>query len=465
MIRICIDEVLVVRGLASEDETRWRDRVRFLNPKYAASARYTRDRKPSRNIQPTIALGGHLLDGGLLLPRGVLADLRVECPDAALDDRTACPSIHLQTSGALVPRDYQRDAVEAVVRARSGVVVAGTGTGKTCIALHLAERLQTPTLILVHTGTLLAQTAARMREMLGIEPGIIGDGTWEPRAVTVGMVQTLSSRGAGDLADRFGCVIQDEAHHVPAETFANVAQQFRARYRVGLTATPTRSDGLEPILFAVIGPIVYRLVGTSLPLRYTRVDTGWTCDPLPQRRNARRSRPGFRLDNDQVDDLDYVELLNRLCADAARSALIVDTIDREHWGVSLVLTERVAHAHTLAESLCARGLRAAALAGPVNTATRDGVVGELATGRLDVLVSTRGMVGEGFDCPRIDTLFLAAPHGLATAAEQTAGRTTRPYPGKAFGRVVDFVDGEVKPLLGQWFKRAKVYKRLAGAKS
>ena len=108
MIRICIDEVLVVRGLASDDETRWRDRVRFKNPKYAASARYTRDRKPSRNIQPTIALGGHLLDGGLLLPRGVLADLRMECPDAALDDRTACPSIHLQTSGALVPRDYQR---------------------------------------------------------------------------------------------------------------------------------------------------------------------------------------------------------------------------------------------------------------------------------------------------------------------------------------------------------------------
>lgn len=251
-------------------------------------------------------------------------------------------------------------------------------------------------------------------------------------------------------------------------------QMFRARYRVGLTATPKRSDHLEPILFAVIGPIVYQLQGTSLPLLFARIDTGWTIKELPRRKNRRRARPGFQLEGKPKDDLDYVALVNAVCADPGRNALVVETILREHRGTSLVLTERVAHVRVLTEALTGRGLKAVALAGDVakvgrktkrtsaSLDERNDAIDGLNSGRYQVLVSTPGMVGEGFDCPRIDTLFLACPHGLPGKAEQTAGRTTRPYQGKKHGRVIDFVDEAVEPLYRQWWKRQRVYRRLRG---
>jgi superfamily II DNA or RNA helicase len=486
-VRIAIRARLYVSGITEAERQQLAALATFVNPQYESSKRYSKTGRPARGVEPDIRLHERPAQDptAIILPRGLLSEVRPLFPDAVLDDLTVCPAVDLQTSGALVPRDVQAAGCDDLVAYRSGVLQAGTGQGKTIIALRLAEMLRTPTLILVHKAILLDQTAERIREFLGVEPGIIGEGKWEPRTVTVAMLQTLASpKRANDLAamrDRWGLVVTDECQHVPAVTFAKVAQSFAARYRVGLTATPKRSDGLESILWAVIGPIVHVIPGRSLPLRWTRIETGWTVEDkdLPRCKVAYLTDADLTLDGqpDREPPVDTVALLNRLCDDKARTAFVADKIATLHTGTSLVVTERVNHARALAEALRARGLRAVAVASEVTkTGTgrrvktkrtaidpreRQEAIDALGSGAIDVLVSTPGMVGEGFDCPRIDTVCIAAPFGDQARAEQVAGRGTRPFEDKAFGRVVDFVDEGCAPLLAQWWRRFRVWKQLA----
>jgi superfamily II DNA or RNA helicase len=125
-----------------------------------------------------------------------------------------------------------------------------------------------------------------------------------------------------------------------------------------------------------------------------------------------------------------------------------------------VLSERVEHCRVLTSALSAAGLSVVMLAGDPTQAQRDDAIGGMAEGRYDVLVSTPGMVGTGFDCPRLDTLFLTCPHSDPTKTTQLAGRVTREYEGKLFGRVYDFVD-PVGMLEHMWWTRRKTYRTLA----
>jgi superfamily II DNA or RNA helicase len=467
---------LVIRGLGPDAADKLGcDLAKFKNPKYAASSRFAWNRKPAAGISEYLTIYTYDAETDTLtLPRGATPRVLTWLAGAGLKvaerrDLSALPDAADMPTGALTPRDYQATAANAAIGAGQGLIVAGTGTGKTVIGLLLAQLLKTPTLFIVHTSTLLDQTVERAREFLGVEPGVIGGGKWEPRQFTVAVVQTLSSRGVGDLADKFGLVILDEAHHCPAETFAAVVQQFSARFRFGLTATPRRADGLSPMLEAVIGPIVYRLEGNSLPLRYTRVDTGCLLEKIPERRSvARRTAKGnvtLILDGveEEPKDVDFTALTTKLCADRKRTAFIADYIAEHHTASSLVLTDRVEHVTDLVAALTTRGLKAIGLSGAdVTRAVRESVIGGVNGGAYEVLVSTPGMVGEGFDCPRLDTLFSAIATANPTRTEQCAGRVTRPYEGKDFGRVYDFVDDGILPLLNMWWARRRVYARLTG---
>ena len=112
--------------------------------------------------------------------------------------------------------------------------------------------------MLVHTLDLLEQMQENVRHWLGVSPGIIGGGRWDPReTITVATVQTLIRRKKElpGLVKQFGTLLLDEAHHVPAATFTGIIQKFPAKYRYGLSATPEREDGLHPFLYAVMGPL------------------------------------------------------------------------------------------------------------------------------------------------------------------------------------------------------------------
>jgi superfamily II DNA or RNA helicase len=418
-----------------------RERFSHDNPAYWDARR---NRRPCRHL-PRRLTSFDETPTELLLPRGALPELLAGplAPlDPIVDDRTALPPRSALTfSGVL--RDYQQAAVEACLAHANGVVVAPTGSGKTVVALALVARLATPALILVHTNVLLRQSAERVRSFLGVEPAVYAGARREVGDVTLATVQCLQRQGATDLAGRFGLVLLDEAHHGPAASFRTVLASFAARYRIGLTATPERKDRLHPLLFDVVGPIVSTIGKPALEesLAILRpsliaVETGFG---FFYRRN-------------------WASLVTSLTRNAARNAVVIDAVLAHHRARSLVTTERIEHAELLAERLATRlPGRVACVHGQMPRDQIDQRLAALAEGTLQVIVATTSLVGEGFDLPDLDTLFVTVPHGNPAKAAQLLGRILRPSPGKLAPRVVDFLDARVPILRSQWSKRKKVY--------
>jgi superfamily II DNA or RNA helicase len=258
------------------------------------------------------------------------------------------------------------------------------------------------------------------------------------------MVQTLMRRDLSAVRDRFGLVILDEAHHCPAETFKTVVQEFAARYRIGLTATPARKDRLHPVLFDCIGPIIASVEPRTL------VATGSIAAPeVVVVETAFHARCGRGA---------YARLVNRLAEDTSRNRTVVDAIVRHRGSRNLVLSERVAHCALLAEALRSRGLAAVAVTGEMPREARDAEIARFAAGETEFLVSTTALVGEGFDLPAIDAVFLTVPNANPAKTAQVLGRALRPHEGKTRGRIVDFLDASVPLLKNQFARREKVYR-------
>jgi len=446
-MRLFVQERLELEGVDPQDPGHGtlveglRQRFTYDNPVYWAARRY---RRPCRHLPHTVDLFEARDPHSVSLPRGARAWVsRFLGPDAPpLEDRTAAPSADLPAfRGDL--RDYQAAAVAAAAAERDGVIQAPTGSGKTVIACALAARLKTRTLVIVHTSVLLEQTAERFRQFLGIEPGIVGAGRDDWRDVTIAMVQTLQRRDMAPLRDAFGLVILDECHHCPAETFKSVVQRLAARWRIGLSATPTRKDRLHPVLFDVVGPILYAVKpktlvadGSIAPSEVIEVETAFK---------------GVFRNN-------YGRLVNRLAKDAARNALIVQSVLAHRGERSLVLSDRVDHCRVLAEGLFAANVPVAVLTGELSKEDREAALGRFVSGEVTVLVATTALVGEGFDLPAIDTVFLTTPNGNVARTTQALGRALRPSAGKTAGRIVDFVDAQVPLLRNQARKRAGVYR-------
>jgi superfamily II DNA or RNA helicase len=137
--------------------------------------------------------------------------------------------------------------------------VLPTGSGKTKTALGAIARLRTPTLILVGARDLADQWRGQVRETLGVEPGLVAGGSKTVKPVTIGMVQSLArmpveERGA--LFKQFGFLIIDEVHHAPSVLYRDIVNHCPAKYRLGLTATPDREDGLSPLLELFVGQVL-----------------------------------------------------------------------------------------------------------------------------------------------------------------------------------------------------------------
>jgi len=165
-------------------------------------------------------------------------------------------------------RGYQKKALDAWDKAgRRGVIVLPTGAGKTVIAIKAIELVNEPTIVVVPTLDLLEQWRKKVQEELGIEVGVYGGGENTVRAVTVCTYDSAYIR-AGELGNRFSLLVFDETHHLPGESFRQIAEMFTAPYRMGLTATYEREDMLHQELPRLIGGVVYRLKPEDLAGRY-----------------------------------------------------------------------------------------------------------------------------------------------------------------------------------------------------
>jgi superfamily II DNA or RNA helicase len=323
-------------------------------------------------------------------------------------------------------RPYQQEAAAAVLGRDFGVLEAGTGSGKTVIALAVIAHRRQPTLILVHTKELLYQWAERIEEFLGCRAGLLGDGHHDLQPVTVAIVNS-ARRQLADLAGRFGQICVDECHRVPASLFTEVVKAFDCRYSLGLSATAFRRDGLTRLIYYYLGDRVHQVDREELQSAGAIL------------------RPEFVQRTTEFTYLyrgNYQELMTALANNEPRNRRIAADIAAEvrlGAGTVLVVSDRVAHCERLAALLAEEGIIAAVLTGQTPKEERSRCVAAIRRGEQGVLISTVQLIGEGFDCPDLYTLFLTTPIKFSGRVLQVVGRILRPAAGKQ-PKVFDYVD-------------------------
>jgi superfamily II DNA or RNA helicase len=222
---------------------------------------------------------------------------------------------------------------------------------------------------------------------------------------------------------------------------------FDARFRLGLSATPYRRDGLTRLIGWYIGSTI-KVDSTELTSRDIIQDVEVVSRPTDFR---------TRLDASEQ----YSRVLSDLTQDEQRNKQIVVDVIREikDNSVCLILTDRKAHCDRLAGLLAGHGVDADVLTGATPKKEREAIVERLDAGQVKVLVATGQLIGEGFDAKSLQTLFIATPVRFSGRLIQYLGRILRPAPGKATARIYDYVDANVGVLAASAKSRQWVYKQ------
>lgn len=402
----------------------------------------------------------------LHLPRGLLDRARTLIEDAGSSIRlvdSRPKAARVKHSFALDLSTAQQAAVDALAKHEHGVLVAPPGAGKTRMACALIARRDVPTLVLAHTKPLLDQWREALGEALTLTPRQIGQhGGGRKRRTHIVDLSTLQSLArVDDLAeffDGYGMLVIDECHHIPAATFEQVVRHAPMRYVLGLTATPTRRDGMHDIITMQCGPIRHRMTAADS----TRDDEtspevvihahGTTLRCHDEDRNAPIQSQFAAL----VDDHDRT----RQVCDDIQTALATGRR-------CIVLSQWKRHCIAITQDLIERGIDPIFLHGQLGARERRRQLERLDTTLPDedlVVVATSQLLGEGFDCPQLDTLFLAFPVAFQGRIVQYAGRIMRPHPDKTDVQIHDYVDAAVPVLAAMHAKRKRAYAAL-GARS
>ena len=404
------------------------------------------------------------VDDRLVLPRGLrhLVTQIVERAGSRLDvtdDRTVGTEIDIALVGELTGR--QTTAVSELLAHDDGLLVAPPGAGKTVMACAVIAERAVSTLILVDRKALADQWRARLAQFLGVKPGQIGGGrTRLTGVVDIAMLPTLARHDdVANLTTSYGHIVVDEAHHVAAAAYDHSVKKIAARYWLGLTATPDRRDGLGELLAWQLGPVRHTMTDEISGTLAEAVDTG--SGPA---RVLHLHETAFTADIDKEAPSPIAEAHRALTVDEARNTQIVDDIQAAlaRGRNCLVLTRRVGHLQTLA-ALLADAHEPLVLQGGMPAKERRAVVERLSdakNGNGVLVLGTTPFVGEGFDAPALDTVFLAAPISFDGLLMQCAGRVVRPAPGKTVAEVHDYHDPLVPLLATSLQRRMPGYRRL-----
>jgi superfamily II DNA or RNA helicase len=443
-------------GLPSAVLNRLMRLAAFQNPEFYKK----QTMRLSTSLTPRVIACAEDLPGHLALPRGCLTEVEALFQEHGVtleieDKREEGTALDLKFHGILTA--VQKQAMEALLGHDTGVFVAPPGIGKTVVGTYLVAVRQRSTLILVHRKPLFDQWVGQLSLFLGVDSkaiGQIGAGKSKPNGrLDVAMIQSLVRKGVvADLVAGYGQVIQDEAHHVPAVSFERVLAEVKARYIVGLTATPQRRDGLHPILHMQLGPIRYAVDARSRAAHR----------PFNHRLIVRET--GFALTG--IDGTAGIQELYKLLAmDSRRNDLIFNDVVRalQEKRSPILLTERRDHLEHFTERLRGVVRHLVSLHGGMKPNKRHEALAQLAAipeGEGRLLLATGRYIGEGFDDARLDTLFLALPVSWKGTLIQYTGRLHRLHPGKAEVQIFDYLDRAVPMLMKMFEKRLRSYRAI-----
>ena len=392
----------------------------------------------------------------IALPRGCLStaqellrDNNIRCN--LIDERVEGEHFYFQFLGIL--RNDQDIAVIEMLKHDIGTLCAPTAFGKTVAAAAMIARRGVSTLILVHRAELLKQWQERLQTFLGAGKdvvGVIGGGKNKPSGkIDIALMQSLNRKGeVNAIVEKYGHIIVDECHHITAKSFEEILKNAKAKYVLGLTATPIRRDGTQPIIFMQCGPI-----------RYTAAKH----EGMPQ---ILKVIPKiFPAPIDLPTDAAIQDVFRHLASNKQRAEFIATTITQAYkeGRKVLVLTERTDHLDLLSQNLVGVVDNLFILQGRMPKTQRTSIIlnlNELSPDAPRVLLATGKLVGEGFDHPPLDTLVLAMPISWKGTLQQYAGRLHREHLTKADVRIYDFVDTGHPVLMRMWDKRQRGYKAM-----
>ena len=392
----------------------------------------------------------HPWGGGIAIPRrGAFKLLNM----SGSHDRTTAPEADpVQVAKGFELRDYQREALKNWHENANGegVIVAPCGSGKTAMGLTAVTMRNTKALILVHTNDLAVQWMNRCKSMLDTEATQYGAGKKDDSGrIVVATFQTLERMSFTErysFGQQFGLCIVDEAHHVPAHTFCSVMFCMPARYRLGLTATPDRPDGLTKMLWWHLGEAVYHITNSQL------ARSGHVIPPKIE-----------WLFTDFIGtekQIDWSKLITTMTKDHERNNVILSRVLSacEEGRQILILSDRVDHCIWIADTLRSHSIAAEPLVGKMTKKQRAEVLERADKREIQVVCATT-VADEGLDLPSLDTVVLTTPTKALGRIQQRIGRVMRPHPKKKHPIVIDCVD-DIGSMRGLARKRNRLYTRI-----
>ncbi|MBR4610761.1 MAG: DEAD/DEAH box helicase family protein [Erysipelotrichaceae bacterium] len=418
---------------------------------------------------------GKDIDGYIRLPRGLKDKLLEEINKAKIDydiedHREKGRPIRVDFKGDL--RAKQDLAAENMFTKENGILNAATGFGKTVIASNLISRHKVSTLIILQKTSLIEQWEKELNDFLNIREklpeyetksgkkkeresviGILqGNKDTMSGIIDIAMVGSLYRKGKfHELINSYGMIIVDECQHSASNTFVEVLKKVNAKYVYGLSANLKRSDDLDKITTMMIGPVLHRYTAMERAM-----DNGIAHYIVPR---------FTRTVDFEQDRKDINKAYNLVCYHSDRNGQIIDDIKQNviSGRTPLVLTRYKEHARYLYENLSDSADHVFLVYGDNSTKENKEIISKLKQipeQESLILIATGQMIGEGFDFPRLDVLFIASPVSHEGLLEQYVGRIDRIYEGKTAVYVYDYVDSHITVFNNMYKKRLKTYKKI-----
>ena len=454
-ILIIVKNEATILGLPKEDVKLVKDYLTISNPLFEKKIELgLANWNTPRNLQYFT-----INDSSMSVPVGALSKIieiintsrsdititQKDIKDARFDKKL--PSFFSNVKFKATLRDYQQEMLDATKGKSIGVIEAMTGAGKTIFALSRILYSQHPTLFLVHTLELALQTIESFCKFSSLKKddiGMIGNGKFELRPITIGLHQTLSKLSDEKMAHinkHISQVIGDEIHIIAAETWFNTMKKLNAKYKWGISATPKREDGLTKAIHWATGPKIYTVPKEKLENVLIKPSINYI-----------ETEYKFPL----ISTNEYQDMITDLAENKDRNDLILSYVNKHKDISSVLLCERLSQVQYMHDKL----KQSVMLTSKMTKKSRAETMEKVKSGEKNIVISTYGLFSMGIDIPSLEILYLCSPIKSEIKLRQSAGRLMRKSPGKTEAKIFDFVDNKIGLLKNTAYKRKRVLNNL-----